>query len=160
MRIIEEIFNLIAKTGELTLEIGKMYAEERKLSRSSYYGSLYRLENRGLIEKRYQQKQNNRKRKAVVYKLTEKGKKYYVPKRILKILRNDGLSTVVIFDIPETFSRQRTIFRRFLIRNGFTQLQKSVLISPHKLSADTIELAEELKIRPYLTVLSSKVMHF
>ncbi len=153
MNFTQGLFNLIKKTGELASEIAISYQEEMKVSRSAYYGSLIRLGKRGLIQKQIKQKQ-------ISYTLTDKGRKYNFPKRQIQEKRTDGYSTVIIFDIPETMRRQRTIFRRYLVRIGYTQLQKSVLIAPNKFSKDIIDLVKELKIRPYLTVLSSKVYYF
>ena len=153
MNITERIFNFIKKAGEVASEITITYQEERKILRSSYYGSINRLEKQGLIEKR-------KKQKRLYYAVTEQGRKYRFPKKIEHERRTDGLSTVIIFDIPETMSRQRTVYRRFLQHNNYALLQKSVMISPKKFSKDIVELMEELKVRPYITVLSSKVYYF
>jgi len=159
MKISEELLKLIKKVGELTSEMAIMWQEERKITRSSYYYFIHGLQSQGLVEKSYKGNSKD-KRKKISYKLTEKGKNYQLLKPALKQKRTDGFSTVIIFDIPEKMSRERTILRRFLVKNEFTQLQKSVLISPNELSKDIIELIGELKVRPYLTVLSSKVFYF
>ncbi|MFH0960253.1 MAG: hypothetical protein V1897_16290, partial [Pseudomonadota bacterium] len=97
-----------------------------------------------------------KKNSKSVYILTNKGKQLLAkPKKIDR--RSDGFSTLIIFDIPENKSKERFIFRRYLVRNGYTQLQKSVLISPDKFDPDTKDLIQELGIKPFVTVISGKV---
>lgn len=81
-------------------------------------------------------------------------------KPVTKNHRSDGFSTIIIFDIPEEKSRQRTIFRRYLQKNGYTLLQKSVLIAPFALSRDVKELIEELDIRRHISVIDGKINYF
>lgn len=74
-----------------------------------------------------------------------------------KQLRNDGYSTIIIFDIPNDKNRERTIFRRYLLRNRYIQLQESVLISPDELTQETKELINELKIKTFVCIISGKI---
>lgn len=130
------------------------YEHARRLKRSTYYGALTRLEGRGLIEKK-------KKKNRIVYVPTDKGMKYRIPGRIpVPQRRKDGLSTVVIFDVPETMKRQREAFRRYLIRNKFTLLQKSVFISPNKIDREIKEIIDELKISQFVTLLSARIGRF
>ena len=123
-----------------------------KIPRTTYYSALNRLEQKGLIQKKKKAYRN-------LYFLTEKGKKL-IRNPITKKQRTDGFSTIIIFDIPEEKARERTIFRRYLKNNGYTILQKSVLIAPFELSNDIKELIEELKIRNNISVIDGKIKYF
>jgi len=117
--------------------------------RSSYYSAFKRLEKQKLISK-------ERKGRVNCYSLTRKGR-ILLSKKQKRVKRSDGYSTIVIFDIPEEKRRQRTIFRRYLKRNGYSLLQKSVFISPDHPLAEIKDIIHELKISGYVTLLSSKV---
>ncbi len=68
--------------------------------------------------------------------LTLKGRQYVQP-FIAQKLPNGQL--MVIFDIPEDFSEQRRQLRILLTRLGFSQVQRSVWVSPN----DHVELIKE-----------------
>src|SRR5437870_1223625 len=65
----------------------------RKIPRSTYYSALARLEKNGLVLKK-------KKDYKSLYFLTDKGRKL-IRKPVIKKLRTDGFSTIIIFDIPE-----------------------------------------------------------
>lgn len=90
------------------------------------------------------------------YALSEKAK------RLLKTIdntpkRTDGLWTIVTFDIPVAKNRERTIFRRYLQKNGFTLIQRSLLISPNRLGMEIEKLARELKLESCVKIISGRV---
>ena len=151
MKFTDELLLLIQEIGEFLprLETKHMYIS--RLRRNAMYGSLRRLEHKGLIKK-------TKSGQIISYKITKKGnetaKKIVFPER-----RSDGLSTVIIFDIPETHHRHRKALRRFLLSREFTQLQKSVFISPNKMGNDLREYINDLKIDQFVTVLLSKIVH-
>ncbi|MDP4000667.1 MAG: helix-turn-helix domain-containing protein [bacterium] len=152
-KIIEELFRIVKDLGELSYDIiTTPYGKLRigSIPRSTYYNSLKRLESRGLV------KRTKRNRK-IYYSLTPEGKKYKLPVRLARKRRNDGFSTLVIFDIPETMKRERGILRRYLLKNGFILLQKSALISPDNISPELKELMEELGIRKFVSIISAKI---
>lgn len=151
MSFTQELLRFIQEAGELMPGVfeGK-YEYAKRLRRSTYYGTVYRLEKRGLIKK-------IKKDNQPVFVLTDKGRGVANIRPIRKIKRNDGYSTLVIFDIPKEKNRERTKFRRFLIRNSYTLLQESVLISPYRFSSELEVFAEDLGIRKYLTLLTAKV---
>jgi|SRR3989344_1146894 len=153
MSFINELLEFIVEAGQLLPGLDGPYGHARRLRRATYYGAVVRLEKRGFIEKR-------RKKNRVYYVPTEKGKQYKISKPVTTQNRSDGLLTVIIFDIPEAMSRQRKIFRRYLQRRGYSLLQKSVLISTNEFSSDVKEVVDELKIRPYVSVLVSKRYDF
>lgn len=145
-----DLLEYIRDAGELLpgfLETPHMHA--LRLKRATYYGSLRQLERKEFIKKVSADKQ-------IKFVITEKGKKILrLP--VKKERRTDGHSTIVIFDIPSEKNRERTIFRRFLIRNGYTLIQKSVLIAPLKISLEAKDLIDELKIKSFVTVISGKI---
>lgn len=149
-----ELLNFIKEGGELlytiaTTPYGKLRIADVYVPQSTYYSALNSLEKQELIKKKKKGRKN-------VYILTPKGLKKINTKPTELIKRNDGLSTLIIFDIPEENGRQRTILRRYLIRNGYTQLQESVFISPFKITTELKNLWNELKLRSYITVLSAQ----
>ena len=112
----------------------------------------YRLHKQGLVEK----KQTNGR---TYYKLTLEGEARRLMSHISrnKTKRADGYSTVVVFDIPEERVRHRVFLRRFLLRNGFINLQKSVLIGPVLLPKEFNQLIEQLKIAQNVTILGARI---
>ncbi len=87
--------------------------------------------------------------------LTENGKKFILQYNIDKIkinkpLKWDGLWRFVIFDIPNSFSRERSHFRLKLRSTGFYQLQKSVWIYPYPCKNEIDFISEHFRISPYI----------
>lgn len=156
-RVGEELLFLIKDVGELIDTIvftpyGHLSIASMNVPRSTYYSALYTLERRGFIQKKKKGKKN-------IYTLTPAGIKKVNTKYEDLIRRSDGLSTVILFDIPEEKSRQRVILRRYLIRNGYIQLQKSALISPYKITLELKDLLHQLNIRSHVTILSARIDH-
>lgn len=154
-KIATELFDLAKDMGQLVSDIvftpyGKLSIHNMHMSRATYYRKLKKFEQNGLIKKM-------RKPVGVVYILTEKAKQ--LRKRpTVKILRTDGFSSVVLFDIPEDKHKARDTVRRFLIRNGYTQIQKSVFISPFKVSQDFKNLVNELDLKPNVKLLEARLV--
>lgn len=115
---------------------------------------LSRLEKRDLIRSK---KISNR----FVYQLTIVGKQKLLISEIHKSLKKakDG-SSIVIFDIPEEKRRHRMFLRRLLLKNGFINLQKSVMIAPIELPSSFFRLLEELGIRQNVSVIEGKIRYF
>lgn len=136
------------------IAFGEMIASTRYygISRTNYYRTLRQLEDKKLIKKARRNYKN-------YYVLTDKGRQL-LRSRTQAAKRTDGYSTVIIFDIPEDQARQRTIFRRYLIKNGYMQLQRSVMISPLQITEELKDLARELKINQHINILSAKIHHF
>lgn len=150
-----ELLSFIKEGGELfytiaTTPYGKLRISDMYVPKSTYYSALSSLERRGLIQKKKKGRKN-------IYILTPKGFKKVNTKPTDLIKRTDGFSTIVMFDIPEERGKQRTILRRYLIRNGYTQLQESVLISPYRITRELKDLWNELNLRPYITILSARI---
>jgi DNA-binding transcriptional regulator PaaX len=125
------------------------YGYESKISRSNYYYQLNKFKKHGLLKRT---KHNG----MFVYQITDKAKELRSG-AVEKVKRQDGYSTIVIFDIPEGLRNTRNSLRRTLIRNGYTQIQKSVFISPFKVSSQIRDLLKELGIENNVTFISGKI---
>lgn len=157
-RLTEEFIEFAKSIGEIAGTIvftpyGRLSLRGSRFPRTTYYYNLRKFEKKGLIKKQQKKLKSN-------FVLTAKGKELiHKPQPAKKIARKDGLSTVVIFDIPEDQRRERNIFRRYLIRNGYVQIQKSVLISPLTVTAELKDLLLELKIKQCVTIISGRIDH-
>jgi DNA-binding transcriptional regulator PaaX len=152
MSFIQDLLWLIDELGELLPENKLHYRSVAQSNRPLYYKSLSRLEQQGYIKR-------SKKKSRTVFVITPSGKKL-LSKRVKQHPRRDGLSTLIAYDIPSEKNRERTIFRRYLIKNGFTLIQKSLLVSPNQMDADIIGLARELKIVQYMKIISGKFDYY
>lgn len=148
----KQLLLIMADLGELVDDA--VFSPGKRLSISNmhkpnYYTTLARLEKRGLVRKK-------RKSQKIGYMITPLGRQLLQISRPAP-RRSDGLSTIIMFDIPEEKGRERTIFRRFLLRNGYTQFQESVLISPSKINSEVMLIIRELGLKPFVTVFSGKI---
>ena len=66
----------------------------------------------------------------------------------------DGITRLVIFDIPEYERKKRTAIRVELFAHNFRQLQKSVWIGMVPLSKDFIALLDELDLHGKVHIFS------
>lgn len=149
------LIELLELAGEAAITgveiVFKTYSQMRlkHISRSGYHKKLKKFEDRGLI-------------KAVstdsgrVFVITQKAK-LLRRAATTKKLRGDGFSTLVIFDIPEDKHNARDTLRRYLVRNGYTQMQKSSFLSPFIISDDLKELISELKLQSNVQFFSVKL---
>ena len=117
--------------------------------RSQYYYKISKFQKHGLIKKVRKGQQSN-------YVLTPKAKQLALAPTT-KHDRSDGLSTIVIFDISEDKHNARNMLRRYLIRNGYTQIQKSVFISPFKVSDDMQRFIKEIDVEGCVSFISGKI---
>jgi DNA-binding transcriptional regulator PaaX len=120
-----------------------------KIPRTTYYHKIDRFLKYGLIKK---VRKNNR----IAFQVTSRAKALRANPSI-KNYRTDGLSTLIMFDIPESKRTIRKEFRRYLLKNGYTQIQKSVFLSPFEVSNDLILFVKELEIEKNVTFMSGKV---
>lgn len=149
-RVQNRILSILKKAGEITSDLFESDSGPRISLRYGYYYHIKKMEKQGLIKK------IKIKKKIKTYSLTEKGKRMIdIPG--VPVRRDDGFSTIIMFDIPESEARKRTIFRRYLIRQGFVQLQGSVLISPNKIDRKIKGLIDEMNIKKYITIVSGKI---
>ena len=144
-----EFFELLAKFGKGEQIIFKAYSEvDTKVPKTTFFRKIRKFEKHGLILKKHSNKGH-------VFVVTPKAK-YLRHKAISKVLRQDGNSTLVIFDIPEEKHNARDTLRRYLIRSGYTQIRESCFLSPFKIPTDLKSLISELKLRENVSVFSAK----
>jgi len=151
-RMTEELFAMAEDLGLLLTDIAfTPYGKLRmhRIPRTTYYFRLKKFEKHGLIKK-------VKREYGASYILTQKAKDLRVAPRV-KISRSDGLSTIVMFDIPEEKHKARDNFRRFLLKNGYTQVQKSVFISPFKIFDEMMVFIRELGIVDNVTFISGMI---
>ena len=111
---------------------------------------LSRLQRQGLITRQG-------KRRSSSWVLTKKGK-YQVQKigslRIREMPEPDGVTRLVIFDIPERERRKRDVLRAELIGCNFQGLQRSVWIGHRPLPEDFIEFLDSLNLKNKVHIFS------
>lgn len=128
------------------------------LKKSSVSSTLYRFKRNGYIEIR---KEEDGKTKIF---LTEKGRRHVYDftyrVSIKKPLVWDRKWRVVIFDVPVTKSRERTLLRLKLQELEFQQLQKSVWVFPYKCEDEVLFFARQLRIVKHVEILTvQKLVH-
>lgn len=153
MSFIKDVLSFIEEVGELIPEHKGNYRNLAWRNRPTYYKSLERLERKKFVKKILA------KNKQIAYIITPLGKQV-LHRDLKKTPRKDGLATLITYDIPADKNRERTMFRRYLLRNGFTLIQRSLLISPNKFDDHLTYIMKELKIVPYVKVVSGKFDYF
>ena len=145
-----ELFKMISKVEPEGL-VFKSYGQMNgiNLTRSGYLKKLKRFEKHGLVKK-------TKTANGHVFVITKKAK-FLRSKAVTKKTRTDGFSTLIIFDIPEEKHNARDMFRRFLVRNGYTQIKESCFLSPFEISQDIRDLIEELKLKSDISIFSAKM---
>ena len=138
---------MLEKVGEDIMF--RSYSEiDIEVPRTTYLRKLNKFERHGLVRKR-------RTNSGHVFVITPKAK-FLRHKAISKVLREDGNSTLVIFDIPEEKHNARDTLRRYLVRSGYTQIRESCFLSPFKIAEDLKSLISQLKLRENVSVFSAK----
>ena len=89
--------------------------------------------------------------------LTIKGRQHVQP-FIARELRGGG-QLMVIFDIPEDFGQQRRQFRTLLKYLGFSQVQRSVWVSPNDHAQVVKEAVDELQLGGWVQVYEAARIH-
>jgi DNA-binding transcriptional regulator PaaX len=85
------------------------------------------------------------------WKLTEKGKQYYIQKRnsfkqFDSLVGNTKQRLILIFDIPEPRKAERDWLRAQLKNQNFKLIQKSVWVGPSPLHKDFVKYLKEIKL--------------
>lgn len=157
-----ELLEIIKDIAEaLPKPLESKYAYQRRL-KSSLRGyspnridrGLYYLKQKGLIKKK-------KAKDAAVYELTVSGKQKLLLTKAAqsKWKSKTGESCIIIFDIPEDKRKHRRFIRRYLINNGFTNLQKSVLIGPRFLPKEFFDVLEDWKLRQNVTLIKGRILY-
>lgn len=132
--------------------IGKIFKDRQIKKREKYrkiWRSFYELKKKRIFE--FIEEKDG----YLVYRITNKGKE-----KIKKLIFNkitidqpkrwDKKWRLVIFDIPETRYKTRTVFRNKLKEMGFYQCQKSVWIYPFHCLEEIEFLKKILNIKPFV----------
>ncbi|MDP4001096.1 MAG: hypothetical protein Q8P83_02560 [bacterium] len=116
--------------------------------------TLYDLKKKNLIR-------SKRTRNGYIHNLTVTGRQKLLENKLYKQKNklSDGNSNIVIFDIPENLAKHRKYIRRILLKAGFINLQKSVLIGPHDIPLEFFELVKELDLLSCVTVIKGSITH-
>ena len=126
---------------------------DRPLKKASFAQALRRLREKGLVE--YIDGVD------VLIKLTDEGRTYMLWERILRLKGVwDGKWRIVAFDIPQSHTLVRDIFRRRLKEFGFKLLQKSIWISKTNCTDLLREYVDDLGIKPWVSVLEADNVDF
>ena len=100
---------------------------------------LVRLRREGLVARRKREGKD-------VWILTKRGAGRLKRDVVAPVPASDGISRLVIFDIPERERRKRDAIRAELIACNFTRLQKSVWMGSNPLPEDFIALVDDLRL--------------
>lgn len=126
---------------------------ERPLKKSSFAKALKRLRERGLIEVDSETE--------IIIKLTDEGKTQALWEKVRHLEGIwDNKWRIVAFDIPETHSLIRNLFRRRLKELGFKQLQKSIWISKASCTDLIRQYVKDLGISKWVSVLEAENVDF
>ena len=116
-------------------------------TRRAYHTSITRCVNRGWVKK-------TKKDGKLFLKLTAQGQLQLLQQRLKygfhKRQPHDGSFWLILFDIPEMASRDRDALRRFLRSIKFSQLQKSVYISPYPIPQEAFVYLEQTNLRRFI----------
>lgn len=88
--------------------------------------------------------------------LTEKGKKSALRHQIIKCQNNlKDKYYVVIFDIPETERKIRSLFRLFLKEANFIRLQQSVWVTQKDIKEQLLELIKSANAEKWIKIITA-----
>lgn len=126
---------------------------DRPLKKNSFSKALRRLREKGLVEIVNETE--------VIIKLTDEGKTRALWEKVRQLEGiRDGKWRLVAFDIPETHSLTRNLFRRRLKEFGFKQLQKSVWISKVDCTDLIRSYVKDLGIKKWVSVIEAENVDF
>ena len=157
------VLKVLADVGEVTLDnfFSPKYSYTRiwrsllglersqKITRQTVSTILWRLKRQGLVER-------IGAKKTAKWHLTSEGRGHIQESMYgaEKIREKDGISRLVIFDIPERERRKRDTVRAELIACDFHQLQKSVWIGDCPLPEHFITLLDDFQLKGKIHIFS------
>lgn len=157
------VLEVLADVGEVTLDnfFSRKYSyarmwrsllgleRSRNITRQTVSTILWRLKRQGLVER-------IGAKKTARWQLTSEGKEHLQEKAsgIEKVYESDGITRLVIFDIPEKERRKRDMVRAELIACDFRQFQKSVWIGEHPLPECFITLLDDFQLAGKIHIFS------
>lgn len=126
---------------------------DRPLKKTSVSQALRRLRQKGLIE--YVDSTR------VLIRLTDEGKTQAIWEKLTHLSGIlDGKWRIVAFDIPQSHTLIRNLFRRRLKEFGFKQLQKSIWISKIDCTDLLREYVKDLGIEKWVSVIEADNVDF
>jgi len=156
---VKEVFLDFLHMGQVFLAYGYKIPPEFVLNRASYESYCRRHEEYKIRRAKYELKrqkllQIREEGGLVVMKLTEKGKIEALKQEIISIKKKLPKSEqcLVVFDIPENISKLRDVFRSFLRKAGFEQVQLSVWQSQFDVIGLLSRLVKQLDIEKWVQV--------
>lgn len=126
-------------------DIWDYYEEFKNLKENSARTILWRLQKKGLVEK-----------KEKSYKLTALGLSFikFFREKELNEKPWDGKWRIVMFDIPEKMRLKRNWFRSQLLNNEYKLLQKSVFIGKKPLKENLFYDLMKLQLHKYIRIIT------
>jgi len=119
------------------------------LSENSIRSAVSRMCRAGILKVRRNKSRSYYSLSAEGLALMSKGERRIFERKHAKW---DGLWNLVVYYIPEENREARDRLRRELAWMGFGPLTTATWVSPHNLTGEVTELADKLKIRPYIQV--------
>jgi hypothetical protein len=160
---VKEVFLDFLHMGQVFLAYGYKLPPEFVLNRASYASYCRRHEEYMIRRAKYELKrqkllQIREEGGQVVMELTEKGKVEAFKQEIMSVRKRLSKSErcLVVFDIPENISKLRDVFRSFLIKAGFEQVQLSVWQSQFDVVGLLSGLVKQLDIEKWVQVYRAK----
>jgi CRISPR-associated endonuclease Cas2 len=164
--IAKDILSILAAAGlvvvALTLPnaLSAFRFNHNKYSKRQVYNSLRNLKAKKLVSIG-----TGKEGDKTVVKLTKLGKekvlKYkFDDLKIQKQTKWDKRWRIVIFDVPEDFKNNRTIFAKKLKDMGFKSLQKSVWVCPYPCEDEIDFITELYEISRYVRLVTAEQISF
>lgn len=150
----------IAAIAPNALQIIELFRkkDERLKTRNpeSIRRNLYRLEKKRLVKILEKDGQT-------IIEITENGKKRILQNKIEEIriqapIKWDGKWRLVLFDIPNTKTLARNIFRDKLRQLGFYLIQRSIWIFPYPCKDEIDFIKETYEVGPYVQVVEANYL--
>lgn len=122
---------------------------KKNITRRDMSSILWRLQSQGLVERKGSARKSS-------WRLTSKGESWHASKKEKEQEKRekDGITRLVIFDIPEQERRKRDVIRAELVGYNFQQLQKSVWIGEYPLPKAFVALVDDLNLNGKLHIFS------
>lgn len=163
--ILKTILAVIAAAGVITIAIvapniigafASQFKLYRQFGRKQVKRTFNAMEKSGLIEVR-------KEGEKTVIKLTKNGRskllKFKFDEMKIKSQKHwDKKWRLVIFDVPQNFHLNRTVFTRKLRELGLKQFQKSVWVTPYPCKDEIDFLKEVYFIRPFVRIVTAEAI--
>lgn len=144
---------IIAATAPNIFQAFGNFKKSRRFSSKQIQNSLYALERRGFVE--ILKEENDKIRIELTNKGRKRIKEFSID--VLKIpqpKRWDGKWRVLIFDVPNKFTRAREALRNKLKELDFYQLQKSVWVYPYPCEDEILFIAHAFEVESFIEILT------